>query len=75
MEEAAEFLQEALADGPQPSKNIQQQAAASGITHATLRRAQTRLGVVKRPGGFGESWMLELRRVAQDSAELLNGQT
>src|SRR2546427_2798330 len=39
----------------------------SGISHATPRRAQTSLGVVKRPGGFGQSWMLELRRVAQQS--------
>jgi len=36
IEEAAQFLQEALADGPQPSKDIQQ-ATASGISHPTLR--------------------------------------
>lgn len=74
LEEAEEFLRNALADGPQPSKEIQEQAKANGISPATLRRAQSSLKVVKRPGGFGQPWMLELSSVAQDSAELLTSQ-
>lgn len=39
-EDAKEFLREALAAGPQLSGAIREQAKASGISSATLRRAE-----------------------------------
>jgi ATP/maltotriose-dependent transcriptional regulator MalT len=73
VEEATDFLREALADGPRASKEIWQQAEERGISYATLRRGQARLGIIKRPAGFGKPWLLEFRRVQQqDSPELLN---
>jgi hypothetical protein len=71
LQEAAEFLEEILAGGPQPSQSVKEEAKARGISAATLRRAQTRLGVTKQPGGFGRPWLLALRSVAQSSQELL----
>lgn len=56
-------LKEATAD---QNQIIQWKAKALGISFATLRRAQDRLGVIKRPGGFRQSWLLELPRVAQN---------
>jgi KaiC/GvpD/RAD55 family RecA-like ATPase len=70
VEEATEFLQEVLSGGAQFSKEIKEQARARGISFATLRRAQDRLGVIKRPNGLRQSWLLELPTVTQDSLEL-----
>jgi Bifunctional DNA primase/polymerase, N-terminal/AAA domain/Primase C terminal 1 (PriCT-1) len=69
--EAKEFLTEVLANGPQKSIDVQEQARARGIKDATLRRAKEALEIVKRPAGFGESWCLELPRVAHEKPELL----
>jgi len=75
IEEAEDFLRQALATGPQPTKEIQQQAKDNGISLATLRRASKSLGVVKKPGGFEKPWTVELPRVAQDSAEVLKSES
>jgi hypothetical protein len=71
LSEAEDFLRETLGNGSQKSSDVQEQARARGITNATLRRAKDTLGVRKRPGGFGESWLLELPRVAHEKPELL----
>jgi hypothetical protein len=71
VEEAQDFLREALSGGPQASTAIQEQAEAQGISAATLRRARKSLGVERKPAGFGKPWMLALPSVAQDSPELL----
>lgn len=45
VEEAADWLRDALEDGPMPSKVLIKEAKASGIAEITLRRAKERLGV------------------------------
>jgi hypothetical protein len=60
LEEACDFLQELLSGGPQPSKDVKEQAKARDISLATLRRAQSRLGIQKRPNGYQGGWLLEL---------------
>ena len=66
--EAETFLREALADGPRPSKDVEEEAReAHRITSRTLDRARTKLGVIARPevlvGPNGRSrrvWTLSL---------------
>src|SRR5205085_11837267 len=65
VEEATEFLQEALCVGAKLSKDIKEQARARGISFATLRRAQDYIGVIKRPAGFQQGWLLELPSVVR----------
>jgi len=74
LEEAEEFVQGALADGPRPTNEVKDEATANGISHATLQRAMKALHVAKKPGGLRQPWMLELPSVAQDSAELLKSE-
>lgn len=51
-QEAMDFLEVLLANGPQPVETVQQQAAQSRIAWATVRRAADALGVKKyRPMG------------------------
>jgi RecA-family ATPase len=71
VDEAEDFLRETLADGPRLVKEVQSQAEEEGISKATLRRAQSRLRIEKKPGGFGKGWVLSLPSVAQESSELL----
>jgi KaiC/GvpD/RAD55 family RecA-like ATPase len=72
LEEAKDFLKEALSVGARLTREIQEEATATGISKATLRRAQKALNVMKRPVGFGGGWMLELPGVVQESSELFN---
>jgi hypothetical protein len=54
-EHAADFLRELLAGGPVEADEVKRQARAAGITGATLRRAQSKLGVqAARVGGLGK---------------------
>lgn len=47
-DEAAEFLRELLKDGSAPSKHVEAEAKAAGISWITVRRASDALGVKKR---------------------------
>jgi Bifunctional DNA primase/polymerase, N-terminal/AAA domain/Primase C terminal 1 (PriCT-1) len=60
VDDAEDFLREALAEGPRPVKEMQRIAVENGISIATLRRAQLRLQVAKGPQGFKGAWMLSL---------------
>jgi putative DNA primase/helicase len=51
--QAEEFLQEILADGPVAAAAVKQEAAAAGLSWATVRRAQNRLEI--RPARRAES--------------------
>jgi hypothetical protein len=51
--EAEEFLQDILASGPVPAKDVQEAARASLITNATLRRAKAKLDIEVTREGFG----------------------
>jgi RecA-family ATPase len=53
MEEAVDFLRQALAEGPIPSRTVWEESEAAGIARITLRRAKDRLGVRHVREGFG----------------------
>jgi hypothetical protein len=54
--EAMEWLRECLSAGPVPSKRIQSDAKAAGISSATLRRAKESLCVTSGKGAFEGGW-------------------
>ncbi|MEW6573482.1 MAG: bifunctional DNA primase/polymerase [Bacillota bacterium] len=55
LDEAAEWLQELLAEGPVEAKQVQREAKQAGFADITLRRAKARLGIrVSREGTPGE---------------------
>ena len=51
-EEAEGFIRELLADGPVPAKQVQVDAAAVGLSWATVRRAKDRIGIKPHKGGM-----------------------
>ncbi|MDI1300609.1 MAG: AAA family ATPase [bacterium] len=63
VDDAAEFLREALANGSVTVKNLKIDADGSGHSWATVRRAKTKLGVISLREGYGEdggwSWKLQ----------------
>jgi hypothetical protein len=66
LDEAKEFLQELLADGPLSVQDIFRGAQAHGISQRTLRRAKDALGVAAvrrgKPGEPGGRWLWSLPR-------------
>jgi hypothetical protein len=61
LDEAIEFLCEYLANGPQPTKDVQEAARTRGISWRTVERAKKGAGVMSRPDGFERPWVLELQ--------------
>ena len=57
-EEAKEFLQELLADGPVAAPEVIDQAKELGIDKSTLDRAKKALGIRSRRQGLGWAWEL-----------------
>ena len=60
LDEAKDFLQELLANGPLPSPQVEKAARAAGISPITLRRAKDVLGVKAKKNSFGGGWAWEL---------------
>jgi putative DNA primase/helicase len=58
--EAQDFLREYLADGPQPSDQVEAAAQANGISEPTLRRARKALKIVAEKTEFTGGWSLRL---------------
>lgn len=55
VDEAVEFIQEALSDGPRPADDVLKEARKAGIAEKTLNRAKTKLGIkVRRIGITGK---------------------
>jgi hypothetical protein len=66
--EAEDFLREALATGPQPTKTIEKAAEAAGIRRSALNRARQKLGVIAdRVGGlaYAGEWMISLPKTSK----------
>jgi putative DNA primase/helicase len=64
--EAEEFLRSRLAAGPMPTKDLEEEAKAHGISvSGALKRARKDLGVrvCKQPGKMDSGWLLELPEV------------
>lgn len=55
-QEAAEWLRDALAEGPLSAKVVQQQAKQAGIAWATVRRAKDALGIKPAKTRFDGGW-------------------
>ncbi|MEO8286527.1 MAG: AAA family ATPase [Chloroflexota bacterium] len=60
--EASAFLRNALQDGAQLAQHILTAGQNAGIAEKTLRRATTKMGIVKRREGFGPEgqWLWQL---------------
>ena len=58
--DAADFLQKLLADGPVESTEVFRQAKANGIKERTLNRAKGDIGVKSLKLGFGGGWYWSL---------------
>jgi putative DNA primase/helicase len=70
--DAKRFLTSLLADGPVPTKAIRADADGGGYSWATIRRAQSALGVVATKAGMKEGWRWSLPEDAQKNAKTLN---
>ncbi|MBM3494198.1 MAG: hypothetical protein FJX72_07745 [Armatimonadetes bacterium] len=68
-DDAAQFLGDALRDGPQPARDVEQQAASLGISRRTLARSRHDLRVVSRKDG--RAWTLALPK--KDASPETNG--
>jgi putative DNA primase/helicase len=71
LDEAKTFLLDKLQDGSKPSADLKAAAAEAGISAATLRRAQTALGIKPRKGGMQAGWFCELPKVLNDPEDAL----
>jgi hypothetical protein len=58
--EAEAFLREALASGPRPERDVQEEAHRVGIKLRTLRRARQQAGVTSKRDGHRGAWVLSL---------------
>lgn len=73
IEAATDFLREALAEGSMPSKRVEEEAKAAGVSWASVRRAANSVEIRKRRGEGGIwYWQLPnlLTDVAQDAQRL-----
>jgi hypothetical protein len=60
VEEAMDLIEEVLADGPRPVKEVEKAADEADIAPATLRRARQRMGARSKPDGFGGPRIMHL---------------
>ena len=71
LDEAVAWLEDRLANGPKPGKELKEAAAADGITSRTLDRARSKLYVICGPDGFRGPWVWRLpdtTRVCQEAS-------
>lgn len=55
---ATDFLRQVLTEGPTPSKTVEAEAKAAGVSWASVRRAADALGITKHKGMGGWYWRL-----------------
>lgn len=56
LQSAAEFLQEALANGPVATNHLKEEASAAGIAWGTVRRARGKLSIAVTKNGMEGGW-------------------
>jgi len=56
LDDAIDFLRELLAHGPVPTQQIKKDADGSGLSWATVRRAQKAIGAKAKKGGVKDGW-------------------
>jgi putative DNA primase/helicase len=59
-EDITEWLTKHLSDGSKTSKELKQAGATKGFSERQLDKAAERLGVDRKPGGFGKGWLWSL---------------
>jgi len=52
-----DWLMKSLADGPKSANDVKQAGRVENYSERQLNKAAERLGVKRKPAGFGESWM------------------
>jgi hypothetical protein len=72
--EAAEWLREALRDGPRPAEELFAEAEDDGISRGTLRRAKADLEVKAHKEGWQGRWVWRLPEEAHEEAQGLPSQ-
>lgn len=60
LDAAMVWLEDALANGPQPCQEVERRAREAGLAIVTLRRAKRALGVVAQRQGCGYTWLWRL---------------
>ena len=56
-EASVEWLREQLVHGPLPTRELENRARDAGMSWASVRRAQQRMGIKPRKVGFGQGWL------------------
>lgn len=65
LQEAKEYLTQALAQGRRPAKDIYEEASAMGIAFRTLKRAKNQLGLKSHKSGMNSPWEWSLPEEGQ----------
>jgi putative DNA primase/helicase len=68
-DEATDFLQDTLADGPVPAKEVQRAATDAGISAKSLRTAREGLGIKPEKTGMKQGWVWSLRRCPNNAED------
>lgn len=68
--DAAEFLREALCEGPTPVRTIQAEASEAGHKWRTIQRAADSLLVIKKKGGMEGGWYWQLPKMVTKNAKV-----
>jgi archaellum biogenesis ATPase FlaH len=71
---AERFLRETLANGPIPSKELEEHALAQGYSRSVLARAKMSITHSTRTGGIGAAgaWQTSLNAVAKSQSEIVD---
>lgn len=64
--EASDFLQDILANGPLPARQVKADAIEAGISAKSLRSAREALGIKPEKSGFEGGWVWALPRCPQE---------
>ena len=72
LNEAKQYIRDALTDGPRPSQELEKEALKGGLKKATLRRARLALGVICSKRNFAGVWEWRLPDTELDQLEHAN---
>ena len=67
--EAENFLQELLAEGPVPAKQVRADVEAAALSWSTVKRAKARLGIKAEKDGMDGGWSWSLPRRGSNLSE------
>ena len=73
LDEARDFLRQALADGPRPASEVKEEAKAAGIAEETLKRARRGVAASIRERGGHNRWLWALVPAPPDGNDETHG--